>query len=157
LPSGQEFVGCATGFMASMRPGKDFAYIHIKPSEFRLPKQVSTPMLMVGPGTGFAPFRGFLQERRFMVENQQGPLGAAHLFFGCRRRDCDWIYRSEMEGAKKDGLIDSLEVALSREKDTPKVYVQQRIAARAADIRDLLFNQVHILLILVVALCLNID
>ncbi len=76
-------------------------------------------------GTGHAPFRGFVQERRFLLEQQKSAssssssaqplLAEAHLFFGCRRRDLDWIYRDEMEAAAKDGVVTSLELAFSRE------------------------------------------
>ncbi len=76
-------------------------------------------------GTGHAPFRGFVQERRFLLDQQKSAsssassaqplLAEAHLFFGCRRRDLDWIYRDEMEAAAKDGVVTSLELAFSRE------------------------------------------
>jgi hypothetical protein len=87
----------------------------------------SNTFQLVCAGTGHAPFRGFVQERRFLLDQQQqssasasssasAPLLAeAHLFFGCRRRDLDWIYRDEMEAAAKDGVVTSLELAFSRE------------------------------------------
>ena len=59
---------------------------------------------MVGPGTGIAPFRGFLQARR--VQKQQGMnLGQAHLYFGCRHPEKDYLYRTELENDERDGLI----------------------------------------------------
>lgn len=73
---------------------------------------------MVGPGTGIAPFRGFLQARR--VQKQKGiNLGEAHLYFGCRHPEKDYLYRTELENDERDGLI-SLHTAFSRLEGHPK-------------------------------------
>ena len=67
-------------------------------------KDPETPIIMVGPGTGIAPFRGFLQARR--VQKQKGiNLGEAHLYFGCRHPEKDYLYRTELENDERDGLI----------------------------------------------------
>lgn len=73
---------------------------------------------MVGPGTGIAPFRGFLQARR--VQKQQGMnLGQAHLYFGCRHPEKDYLYRTELENDERDGLI-SLHTAFFSSRGTSK-------------------------------------
>jgi len=71
---------------------------------------------MIGPGTGLAPFRGFLQERRF--QRRQGkPVGRTILYFGCRNRSQDFIYRQEIEDWLADGTLSELHLAPSREPD----------------------------------------
>ena len=68
--------------------------IHVRRSKFHLPSNVSTPVIMIGPGTGVAPFRAFTQERAFQ-SRQGGKVGRTVLFYGCRRRDEDFLYESE--------------------------------------------------------------
>jgi len=98
----------------------------VKPptSDFRMPKDLKTPIIMVGPGTGVAPFRAFVQERRAATKAIK-KLGDAMLFFGCRHPNHDFIYGDEMKAAKKDGIID-LYTAFSRQSDE-RVYVQDLI------------------------------
>ena len=114
--------------------------VYLRPNQsFRPPSDLSAPLVMIGPGTGVAPFRGFLQERRAKAaEGQQ--LGASWLFFGCRRCDEDFLYRSEMEAFAADGTLTHLETAFSREQ-TEKVYVQHRMKARGAELCEHLMHQ----------------
>jgi NADPH-ferrihemoprotein reductase len=78
--------------------------VFLRSSNFHLPPDIRIPIIMVGPGTGFAPFRGFLHHRRYQLrqyyeKNGQKKLeNHTMLFFGCRSRTQDWIYREEMEG-----------------------------------------------------------
>lgn len=104
--------------------------------KFKLPKDPKAPIIMIGPGTGVAPFMGFLEERHELVNNgksilskDSGPLGPAHLFFGCRSSTTDYIYQKKLESYTKNGVLsaDGLHVAFSREKDHAKVYVQDLI------------------------------
>ena len=93
---------------------------------FRLPQASETPVIMVGPGTGIAPFRAFLQERQV-----RGDAGKNWLFFGEQQRATDFYYREEISLWHKDGFLTSLDVAFSRDQ-TEKVYVQDRMRAQGA-------------------------
>lgn len=118
--------GVCSGHLSTCPEG---ATIHAAIKEtkagFRLPDDPGRPIVMIGPGTGLAPFRGFLQERQ-AARAAGKPLGRAMLFFGCRRPDHDFIYREELEAMAGDGLVE-LHVAFSR-GDGPKTYVQELIA-----------------------------
>jgi cytochrome P450/NADPH-cytochrome P450 reductase len=112
-----------------------FAFVKESKSGFALPADASKPIVMIGPGTGLAPFRGFLQERR-ALRAQGKTLGKALLFFGCRRPDEDFIYRDELQAFADEGLVD-LNVAFSRLPEQ-KTYVQDLIRQRADDVWDAL-------------------
>ena len=93
-------------------------------------------MIMIGPGTGVAPFRGFLQERAAL--KQRGvPVGESMLFFGCRDPLQDFLYEDELRGFEAMGVT-RLFSAFSREPGKPKAYVQQAIKERSADVWRLL-------------------
>lgn len=89
---------------------------------FHLPKDVSAPMILVGPGTGIAPFRGFWHHRRYQIENQtlKKKTGPIWLFFGCRSKYVD-IYKDEKDKALQDGILAKNSLALSRDADASKV------------------------------------
>ncbi|MEO1323893.1 MAG: cytochrome P450 [Pseudomonadota bacterium] len=91
---------------------------------FRLPEDPSIPIIMIGPGTGLAPFRGFIQARQAMKANGAG-LGEAMLFFGCRHPEQDFIYQNELEAAHAEGIID-LHTAFSRAQ-AERIYVQDML------------------------------
>ena len=82
---------------------------------------------MIGPGTGVAPFRAFLQERRAI-----GAKGRNWLFFGAQRRDLDYLYEAELEEFRRDGLLARLDTAFSRDQPE-KVYVQHRMRESAGE------------------------
>lgn len=90
-------------------------------SSFRVPKDDDAPMIMVGPGTGVAPFRAFLQERR-----ARGATGPNWLFFGDQHRESDYIYQDEIENMKSEGTLSRLDLAFSRDQKE-KIYVQTRM------------------------------
>jgi len=111
------------------------AFVKDSKSGFRLPEDTSKPILMIGPGTGLAPFRGFLQEREALKRDGK-TLGRALLFFGCRHPDQDYLYREELERWAADGIVE-LHVAFSRLGEA-KRYVQHDIAEHAEDVWSVL-------------------
>lgn len=111
------------------------AFVKDSKSGFRLPDDSSKPIVMIGPGTGLAPFRGFLQEREALKRSGK-PLGRALLFFGCRHPDQDYLYRDELERWAADGIVE-LHVAFSRAAAV-KRYVQHDIGEHADDVWSVL-------------------
>ena len=97
-------------------------------SKFRLPEDGSTPVIMVGPGTGVAPFRAFLQERQ-----ATGAKGKNWLFFGSQHRHCNYFYENEFEQMKHDGFLTRLDLAWSRDS-AGKSYVQHKMSENADEI-----------------------
>ena len=85
-------------------------------------------MILVGPGTGIAPFRAFLEERKAI-----GAKGRNWLFFGDQRSACDFLYREEIEAMQRDGLLARLDTAFSRDQ-AEKIYVQNRMLEHAAEL-----------------------
>lgn len=113
--------------------------VHVRRSTFRLPSNPSTPVIMIGPGTGVAPFRGFIRDRVKFVETQENvKLGKHILFYGSRDAK-DFLYEDEWpQYAKKlDGAFEMI-VAHSRLPNTKKVYVQDKLLDREVDILDML-------------------
>lgn len=100
---------------------------------FRIPENNDLPMIMVGPGTGIAPFRAFLQEREFRQAK-----GLNWLFFGDRNAATDYIYQDEMAAMQKSGLLSKLDLAFSRDQEE-KIYVQDRMREQGAE----LFSQLE--------------
>ena len=95
---------------------------------FRLPEDTSAPVIMIGPGTGVAPFRAFLEERQ-----ATGQTGDNWLFFGDQREKLDFLYRDQFHAMQKDGVLTRLDTAFSRDQPQ-KVYVQDRMQEHAADL-----------------------
>ncbi|KAI8065766.1 NADPH-dependent cytochrome P450 oxidoreductase [Gongronella butleri] len=105
--------------------------IHVRRSQFKLPRNTSVPVIMVGPGTGVAPFRGFVRERALQKTDGK-QVGPTVLFFGCRHSEQDFLYKDEWDGlfatlnAGNDTQDSRIITAFSRETDH-KVYVQHRL------------------------------
>lgn len=113
----------------------------VRTSTFRLPKDPAIPIIMVGPGTGIAPMRAFLQERQHQRESLgESKVGDTYLYFGCRRRSADFIYEDELLQYCQNGTLSSLQLAFSRE-GTEKVYVQDKMRDTAADLWRLIDEQ----------------
>lgn len=106
-------------------------------SHFRLPERPETPVIMVGPGTGIAPFRAFLQERA-----ARGLKGRTWLFFGDRHAATDFLFREEIEAWRKDGTLARLSLAWSRDGKA-KDYVQHRMTEEAVDLWRWLQDGAH--------------
>ncbi|KAG1708782.1 hypothetical protein DVH05_022404 [Phytophthora capsici] len=98
------------------------ARIFMRASTFRLPKNPLTPIILIGPGTGIAPMRAFLHERA-KQQDDGITVGKSIMYFGCRRRDEDFIYKDELETFQESGVLSELHLAFSREQEK-KVYVQ---------------------------------
>ena len=144
-PTGREHLGVASTWLARAVPGKSVVAAFVRTSTFRLPKQVGAPLIMVGPGTGFAPFRGFLQEMESKAAGAAGfeTYGESRLFFGCRDRNKDYIYREELEAWRDSGVLHHLDVAFSREQKH-KVYVQDKMRTQGAALWSLIEDGAHI-------------
>ncbi|MCV7385631.1 bifunctional nitrate reductase/sulfite reductase flavoprotein subunit alpha [Mycolicibacter longobardus] len=113
--------------------------IFVQPTNhFRPPADPNAPMIMIGPGTGVAPFRGFLQQRRAL-----GHRGRNWLFFGERNAATDFYYRDELEEMHTSGLLTELDLAFSRDQPE-KVYVQDLLRARGAEIWEWLQDGAHL-------------
>ena len=95
---------------------------------FRLPEDGACPIIMIGPGTGIAPFRAFLEEREF--RSHKGP---AWLFFGAPHAESDFYYEDELTGFQKRDVLTRMDVAFSRDQDH-KIYVQDRMRENGAEI-----------------------
>ena len=102
-------------------------FIH-SAKHFRLPEDHSRPIIMVGPGTGIAPFRAFLQDRR-----ASNASGKHWLFFGDQRSETDFLYREELEGMHKEGTLHRFDTAFSRDQ-ADKIYVQHRMLEQAKEL-----------------------
>lgn len=122
--------GVASTFLAERAENVPVPVFPSSAKHFHLPDDPNTPIIMVGPGTGIAPFRAFLQERQAL-----GAKGDNWLFFGAQHEKCDYAYGDEFEKWKKDGLLTRLDCAFSRDQ-AHKVYVQHKMADAAADIWD---------------------
>jgi sulfite reductase alpha subunit-like flavoprotein len=130
---GKKYEGTASGAVARLQEGqKTFVFVSPVTIPFRLPKDPSTPIMMVCAGTGLAPFRGFLHERKFQIDSRRKSNpdyrgGNAFLVFGCRCAEHDYIYREELEALKQEGVLTDIVCAFSRSSTAPKSYVQHQI------------------------------
>lgn len=130
--------GVASTFLADRC---ETARVHLRPNHsFRLPA-ADAPIIMIGPGTGIAPFRGFLQERQ-----ATRATGRSWLFFGDRRRATDFLYRDELDGFLKSGTLTRLDVAFSRDcaDGGPKCYVQHSMWENSAELFGWLEDGAHV-------------
>ena len=137
-----QFKGVCSNYLARSEDGtRIFATMKETKANFRLPDDPLKPIIMIGPGTGIAPFRGFLQERA-LLKDRGKTLGPALLFFGCRHPDQDFLYREDLERWSADGIAD-LHVAFSRKEKT-KTYVQDLIREKREQVWPLLEAGAHI-------------
>ena len=118
---------CSTYLADRVNGGTMPVFIH-SAKHFRQPEDTSVPLIMVGPGTGIAPFRAFLQEREVL-----GAPGKTWLFFGDRNRATDFLYEEELNAWRGKGVLHRLDTAFSRDQPE-KIYVQQRMLENAAEL-----------------------
>ena len=126
---GRQRTGVCSGFVAErIKPGDTLpVYVHANP-QFKLPDDPDVPLIMIGPGTGVAPFRSFLAEREVT-----GAKGKTWLFFGDRHFRTDFLYQVEWQRWLKDGVLTRMDVAFSRDQEQ-KVYVQDRMRQKSKDL-----------------------
>jgi len=126
---GRERKGVASTFLADMVSAGDKVPVYtVANKHFKLPADDNTPIIMVGPGTGVAPFRAFIEERQ-----ARGAKGRSWLFFGDQRYSLDFMYQLEWQSYLKDGSLTKLEVAFSRDQKQ-KIYVQHRMLEHAQEL-----------------------
>ena len=135
---GFEHVGAASGFLASLEEGGSLP-VYIEPNErFRVPADASRDIIMIGPGTGVAPFRGFVQERA-----ETGAAGRNWLLFGARHFNTGFLYQAEWQDALAKGELHRLDLAFSRDQ-ADRIYVQQRLREAGRDVYDWLQGGAHL-------------
>ena len=106
-------------------------------SKFRMPEDNDVPMIMVGPGTGIAPFRAFLQERKAVAAR-----GKSWLFFGSQQEKCDYFYKEEFDALRQEGFLTRIDCAFSRDQEH-KIYVQHRMHENSAELWKWLEEGAH--------------
>ena len=127
--NGRRYQGLGSGYFADhLREGRPVPAFIQKSHGFKLPNLAATPVIMVGPGTGIAPFRAFLQERA-LTENG----GKNWLFFGAAHAKTDFLYEQELKKYADDGVLTKLSLAFSRDQ-SEKIYVQHRMTELAAEL-----------------------
>ena len=122
--------GLSSGFLCKRLDIGDTVKIYLKPSRFRLPEDVSRPVIMVGPGTGIAPFKAFLEYRKAIQAS-----GPNWLFVGGRHRENDFLLKDFLENLQKEKYLTRLDLAFSRDQDY-KIYVQDRMKENAKELWD---------------------
>jgi len=126
---GHDRQGIASGHLGERAPvGSTMPIFLHENNAFRLPEDTDAPVIMIGPGTGIAPFRAFLEHRQVL-----GQKGDNWLFFGEQRSVSDYLYQEQFLGMEKDGVLTKLHTAFSRDQ-SKKVYVQDRMQENAAEL-----------------------
>lgn len=133
-------LGVASTYLADRTGGEDTTVgVYVQPNaSFGVPADDDAPMVMIGPGTGIAPFRGFLHERA-----ARGASGRNWLFFGDRHRETDFVYEDELTELRKRGVLTELDLAFSRDQ-AEKVYVQTRMRERSRELYGWLEDGAHV-------------
>ena len=132
-------LGLASTFLAErINPGDELKVYVQKAHGFALPRDPRTPIIMIGPGTGVAPFRAFLLDRK-----ATGAPGKNWLFFGHQRSDCDFFYQDELNAMKTSGLLTRLSLAWSRD-GAKKFYVQDRMREVGRELWSWLAEGAHV-------------
>jgi len=135
----RSYLGTGSGLLSEhLRPGRTASVFVQRAHAFRLPADLAAQVIMVGPGTGIAPFRAFLQERA-----AAGAAGRNWLFFGNHRREGDFLYRTELEEFAVKRVLSRMDLAFSRDQ-TNKVYVQHKMLEAAQELWRWLSNGAYL-------------
>ena len=137
--NGSLFKGVCSNHLAGVEKN-GMCRVFVRPSTFRLPQDSRKPIIMIGPGTGIAPMRALLQERSYQKNVLGKSVGKNVLYFGCKKKDKDYLYSEELEAFEKEGLLTDLHLAFSRERKQ-KVYVQYLLAKNKMATHDLIVNK----------------
>ncbi|KAL1140084.1 hypothetical protein AAG570_000016 [Ranatra chinensis] len=144
-PTGRLNKGVATSWLAKKIPADaarlPVAPIFVRKSQFKLPTRPQTPIIMVGPGTGLAPFRGFIQERD-LAKQEGKPVGETILYFGCRKKAEDFLYEEELNEFVEKGIL-KMYVAFSRDQKE-KIYVTHLLNKNRDEVWNVVSNNGHI-------------
>jgi sulfite reductase (NADPH) flavoprotein alpha-component len=136
---GKKRHGVASTYLADRRKMGDSVRVYVKPNRhFRLPEDGARPIIMIGAGTGIAPYRAFIEERI-----EQGAKGKSWLVFGERNYTYDFLYQLEWQEHLESGALSRIDVAFSRDQPE-KIYVQQRLWEHRADVLKWLADGAHI-------------
>ena len=144
-PTGRQQKGVATNWLKTKLPDNgeySKVPIFVRHTTFRLPTKLHVPVLMIGPGTGLAPFRGFIQDRH--IDKEAGAdVGDITVYFGCRKQSEDFIYEEELSNYVSSGTITDLQLAFSRDQKE-KVYVTHKLKENQEKIWNALKSNGHI-------------
>lgn len=143
------FEGVCSTHIATSQSTNTMLRVFVRPSTFRLPHDISTPIIMIGPGTGIAPMRALLQDRKHQQQAEQKSSNNTNtntvndtnynvLYFGCKHEEKDFIYRDELLEYKHDGTLNELHVAFSRKDPTKKQYVQHLLRQNSKETYNLI-------------------
>jgi sulfite reductase (NADPH) flavoprotein alpha-component len=124
--------GVASNYLNARLHVGEHADVYIAESSFKLPSDPAADIIMVGPGTGIAPFMGFIYEREYLRKSGH-PVGRSWLFFGGRHRSSDFLEEGELLRFKSIGVLDNLDLAFSRDQDS-KIYVQTRMLEKCDEL-----------------------
>jgi len=138
--AGVRLSGVCSNYIARLRPMKDRVRFSIRKSSFRGPTKLSSPVIMIGAGTGLAPMMGFLSDREHEMNapGGSGVIGGCHLFFGCRTEE-ERLYPSTIDHWEQTQVLKH-HLALSREPNSPKTYVQDLLDRFGAELCQLLMQ-----------------
>jgi len=139
--NGIERSGAASDYLSQLESGEEVR-VYIEPNKhFKLPEDPAQPIIMIGAGTGIAPFRGFIQER----EHSESTAGESWLFFGNQHFADDFLYQLEWQGYLKSGALSKIDLAFSRDQQE-KVYVQHKLRSHAQEVYQWIQKGAHIYL-----------
>ncbi|XP_063410256.1 nitric oxide synthase, inducible-like [Mytilus trossulus] len=145
-PDGRQHKGVCSNWLNTLPVGQDI-YCSVRSAPlFQLPSETKVPIIMVGPGTGIAPFRSFWMQRKINIEQasrnrQRISFGESYLYFGCRHTIADNIFKNELQQRENEGILTRCYFAYSREQGMKKTYVQDLIQRNATDVFRLVVKE----------------